>query len=547
MIENNDAIAGDESVAADLCIVGAGPAGIALARELVGSRMKVVLVESGNLEIEPLSQKLNEAVVSGLPFTGHAEGRGRAFGGSARLWAGQCLPLDPIDLEERPWVRHSGWPIAYGELEPYWRRAERFFGVEGESYGARTYRPFGLAAPAWDPRVVEAMFTVYTPSVDTGRAHIRAFRNATNLRVLVNATVSEIRTDATGRKVEGVTVSNASGAERTILARRVVLCGGALENARLLLLSRSANPKGLGNTHDLVGRFFQDHPNGLTAVLEGDGADLQERFRLLYARSRRYFPKLKLSEALQREARVLNANAHLVFDYPPGGGLDTLRTVVHALRRRDLGAETRRQVLRLPRHAGEIVGAAIQHRRGRSPIAEPTSVHLQCYLEQEPDPESRVTLSTQRSDAHGSPMLDINWTFGELEQRTLKTVTEAICGEFERLRLGRLKPLPWLEGPREGYASHLRDGYHHAGTTRMARSPEEGVVDADCAVFDVDGLYACGGSVFPTSGYANPTLTIVALAIRLADHLGERFRQSGMEGGTAARDRRTATLEQVER
>src|SRR4051794_39312509 len=112
----------------DVCIVGAGPAGIALAQEFVNTRLQVILLESGGFEIEPAEQVLNAAEVVGLPMTGHVHGRVRAFGGAARLWAGQCLPMDPIDFEKRDWVPFSGWPIRQDALEPYYRRAETFFG-----------------------------------------------------------------------------------------------------------------------------------------------------------------------------------------------------------------------------------------------------------------------------------------------------------------------------------------------------------------------------------------------------------------------------------
>ena len=518
MIEDLDALPDGGTLDADVCIVGAGPAGIALANELRGKGLDILLVEAGGMEIEPAAQDPNRAEVIGLRHLGHVEGRARAFGGAGKRWAGQCLPMDPIDFEARAWVPDSGWPIGFQALTPFYRRAEAFFRVEGDAYDGSVYPRFGLAAPAFDPATLRSMFTVYTPTIDTGRAFAAEFRRAPDCRVLLHAPVVQIETNATASRATAVRLRQRSGGTVRARAEAIILCGGGIENARLLLASDEVERRGLGNGHDLVGRFFQEHPNGFTAVLEGGNAALlQDHFRLLYGKGRRYFPKFALGEAVQRREQVLNGAAHLLFDYAAEPGTEALREIASALRRGRLPPRPVRQAARL---AGDLrrVGGAVARRflYGRSPAGSPLSIRLQCHLEQAPNPCSRVALSDER-DGIGQRRARIDWRLTELERRTAEVLTDSVTVEFARLGLGRLRQEAWLR--QDGWQWHLNDCYHHSGTTRMASTPCQGVVDTDGAIFGVGGLYVCGSSVFPTSGFANPTLTIVALALRLADHL----------------------------
>jgi choline dehydrogenase-like flavoprotein len=266
----------------------------------------------------------------------------------------------------------------------------------------------------------------------------------------------------------------------------------------------------------------------MTATLvPSDAAELQDRFRLLYGKAgRRYFPKFALAETVQRRERVLNCNAHLYFDYPEDSVQHVLRDTVLAMRRGGLAAVRLRQAARLAAGMGEIGRAAARRwLRGLSPRGSPTGIRLQCHLEQAPDRDSRVLLSPQGRDLLGLPAMMIDWRLGALEHRTLQVMTETVSHEFARLGLGRLQPAQWLH--RSDWQAQVEDCCHHIGTTRMATSPATGVVDPQCQVFGVNGLFVAGGSTFPTSGYANPTLTMVALAIRLADHL--KARQHGVQ------------------
>ena len=507
-------------LAADVCLVGAGAAGIALALQLSKAGLSVALVESGGLEPGKEGESLNEGQVHGTSYQGLVTGRARTLGGATRLWYGQCIRYDPIDFAPRPWVKHSGWPISLEELDQPYGEAEHFFGIEGEHYDARVYDKFNLPRPALNEQLSRMCFTVYTPAVDLGRIHLPELRRTDRITVLLNATVTEVLTNDAGTCATGVRIVAPSGRRHTLQSRAVVLCGGGLENARLLLLSNTIKPAGLGNDHDLVGRFLQDHPNGQTATLRTNNAlPISELFALLYKRPLRYFPKFALSPARQQELKLLNANGHFVFEYPENSGLGAAKELFRSLRHRRVPPNATQQMRKILLDLPSTAAAAKRFLIDRkSPLGTPSRIRFQCYLEQEPDPESRVQLSDEL-DPLGQRRLRVNWKLNDLERRTLASFTSAMASQIGHLGYGQLEPDDWLEDPDADWRSRLVDAYHPIGTTKMGADPSSGVVDRNCEVFGVSGLFLAGSSVFPTSGYANPTLTIVALALRLGHHL----------------------------
>ena len=500
---------------ADICVVGSGAAGLTVAAHL-GQRLRVLLVEAGG-------QRPDTAGLAGeaaeWAFTGFEAGRARVFGGATTLWAGQCIRLDPIDFERRDWVPHSGWPIAAAELAPFYDRAEAFMGVPGAVYDGSTWQRFGIGIPDLTGADVQPKFTVYMRQPDFTQHVGRTLVRNGNVDLLLNAAVTSVDLDPAGRSVQGLSISGEGGRVGQVRARTFVLCGGGIENARILLASNAVMAEGVGNGHGLVGRFFQDHPSGTTGVVAAPAtAVVQNQFRMLRKGGRRYWPKLALTEAAQRRDRTLNANALMLYDYDENSALTRAKAAVAAAQGRN-PARVATEAARLLRHAPELAyRAAHMLATGKAPMFKPSRVMLKAHVEQRPDPDNRVTLGRER-DRFGVPLPRLAWRVGSDELRTLRAVTDAVGQVFGRLGWGEMRREPWLdEGPNAARA-HLEDTYHHHGTTRMAATPSEGVTDAQCKVFGTENLYIAGSSVFPTCGYANPTLTIVALAIRLGDHL----------------------------
>ncbi len=495
---------------ADLCIVGSGAAGITLAANAHG--LRVIVVEAGGRRPPDAPDDGLAGEASDFAFDGFENGRLRAFGGATRLWAGQCIRLDPIDLERRAWVPHSGWPITAEELAPFYDRAESFVGLPAAQYDAGIWRRAGLADPGFAADVT-AKFTAYMPQPDFTKAFGWKLVQNRHICLLLNAAVTRI--DCDGATVTGVQVRAEDGRAGRVRARATVLCGGGIENPRLLLAS------GIGN--DRVGRFFQDHPSGTTGHLQTSRPHaLQRQFRKLRRGGVTYWPKLALTEAAQRREQTLNANAIMLYDYAERSPLTRAKAALEAARTRQPAAIAR-EASRLLRHMPELaIRAAHTVATGKAPVFAPSAVMLKAHVEQAPDPDNRVTLSAER-DRFGLPRPRLAWRVREPELRTLRAVTAAAGAELSRLRFGDVTEAAWLSAGEAAVRAALEDTYHHAGTTRMARDESEGVTDPHCRVFGTANLFVAGGSVFPTSGYANPTLTIVALALRLGDRLAEEL------------------------
>ena len=312
----------------DLCIVGAGPAGITLARSFAGSAMTVCLLESGGLDGEPDSQALCRGVSTGLALD-PAACRVRTFGGAGNAWGGGCIPLDPADLTLRVWVPHSGWPLSFDALAPYYERALDHCGIGQHRLAPGTFAtPPARTPPGFDPDLLVNRTFILSP-VFFGEVGREALGQAPNITVLLHANALELETDDTARTVRAARIGTLDGRRGRVHARTWVLACGGIENARLLLLSDAVAPRGLGNDRDLVGRYFMDHPSGSLGRIDGGVPDPLCR---PYDRSGGQgatpaFPELGVSPVAARRHRMLAARVRplaVEAEVPPG---------LHALRR----------------------------------------------------------------------------------------------------------------------------------------------------------------------------------------------------------------------
>ncbi|MHA6784783.1 GMC oxidoreductase [Pseudonocardia saturnea] len=509
----HDPAVGTDHVA-DICVVGAGPAGLAIAHEFLDSGTDVLVIESGGLDADGGADELNAGENVGLPLSLRA-GRARTFGGTGTLWPGQCIRLDRSDFEVRDWVRDTGWPLDRDHLDPFYRRAATWLGIPQDDFDEQAWQRFGLVPPPFAIDRVEHRSSMYSSHPDVGAFYRSDIERSSNVRVLVNASVGHIDTGAPDKVVGELTIRSLSGRSGRVRARTTVLCGGGIENARLLLLS------GYGQQNDTVGRYLQDHPTLWIDLATDRPKSIQEFYGWLGRGKVRYVPRMRLGPEVQREQRVLNAIATLIHDRADTAGLVAARELSSALQQRRwprtlAPADLRQVLLELPRVA---VGAFRRFAQGRPSAAPLERSRVQILLEQAPNPESRISLSSD-CDELGLRKARVDWRLTDRERRTARVFVDVLDAEFRRLGLGHLTGFEWLDG--EDWTKGFEDAYHPIGTTRMAADPAAGVVDGDCRVHGLEGLYACGTSVFPTSGYANPTLTVVALALRLADHLKTR-------------------------
>lgn len=480
-------------IEADLCVVGSGPAGLALALAFDGTGRRVLVLESGGFERDPEVQELYRGTNVGRPYFDLDDCRQRQFGGSSNCWAGLCRPLDPDDFEARDWVPHSGWPFGRAELEPWYRAAEELLDIGGPAWDDPSWTevpdPAGAPWPLADPRVTAGFFKL-SPPTRFGRKYRPRLERSGNLQVVLGATVTRIGLAPDGGRVERLDVRRTGGGSGfTVAARRYVIACGGIETPRLLLASDDLHPAGVGNGHDLVGRFFMEHPHtdGEAVILASPAAPAPRFYGPLLRNEQPIWGLFKLTPAARAEARLLHAA--MVF-LPYRGELEALdqalwRTI----------ADTDAPDAPLPE--GPMVFT----------FGTPS--------EQVPNPESRVRLDAER-DRLGVPRPVLDWRLSAQDVASAARTHEILAEAFAGSGLARVK-LTLAAGP--AFPDHTQGGRHHMGTARMHADPRRGVVDADGRVHGVADLYLAGSAVFPTAGSANPTLTLVALALRQAAHL----------------------------
>lgn len=527
MLSDARELAGDQQVETDVCIVGAGPAGITIAREMIGNGARVMLLESGGRDPERHAQRLNRAESVGYPIHRPHQSRVRAFGGTTRHWTRPgdetwaARPLDPVDFEVRPGIRYSGWPFDRAHLDPYYAHAQELCRL-----GPFDYEPSRWADPERTPPLPLLPSAVETTVFQHGTAdfggYFEELVRAPNVTLMLHASAVELATDEDPAYVDRVEVRRGDGSRCSVRARLVVLAAGGIENPRLLLLSRRVHRRGLGNEDDQVGRFFAERMSARTGYVVPASRELLGRTGLYpvheAAPGVRVQGALRLSDAVLRERHLLNC-AFFLLPRPPSMTAEAVRsiaTLVKARRRRPLSLGTAGHLRNIATGLGDLGAFARDRLHGSDGTG--AVLALRAQGEQVPNPDSRVMLGTRR-DRFGLPVAQVRWCPAASDRASIRATQEVIDEALRRAGLGHVELMLGDEHP----PALVEGNFHHLGATRMHADPATGVVDADCRVHGVRNLYVTGSSVFPTYGCSNPTLTVVALALRLADHLKKQL------------------------
>lgn len=533
----------EQVIETEVCIIGSGPAGIAIAREFIGHQTRVCILESGGLDCDSQAQLLSEAITVGDPFLSPQITRNRQFGGNSNVWAikigdGQIgvryAPLDDIDFEQRDWLPYSGWAFPKSHLASFYERAQAVCHAGPFDYSAERWEGDRAPRLPLDPQKIDTSIFQFGPRNAFTHIYREELGQADNITVYYNATVVELEANDSSQAVTHAQVACLPGGRFRVAAKVFVLAKGGLENARLLLLSNKQQSSGLGNQHDLVGRFFMDHPlvdGGMFIPSDPDLFNKTAFYDLRRVNGTAILGKLTPAPALLRSEKLLNS-AVLMFPRPSLRQFDAIvafKTMAEQLVDKQLPDQFFQRLVQVTKGLDYVALASflaatkkqsLLHGFGRGGWSElPNNqkrfkaFQLFYQTEQAPDPANRLVLSSER-DSLGCQKLELNWYWGQVNRESVRRTHKILAEEIARASLGRLETPP----------NELEAGYpagvaHHMGTTRMHVDPKQGVVDENCRVHGISNLYIAGSSVFPTGGYANPTLTIVALSLRLADHV----------------------------
>jgi choline dehydrogenase-like flavoprotein len=518
-------------IQAEVCVIGGGAAGLTLALTLEERGIQACIIESGGFSAEEANRDLYRGENVGLPYRFSDGQRSRYLGGSSNCWGGWCRPMEEQDFHQRDWFPYSGWPITKADLKPYYDKSRDILKLGPPRFDVPYWvqainRPNVRRHPFVGNDVVD-FISQFSPPVRFGVDYREQIESAKHVTIYLNTNAVNIATDG-GDVVRRVELKTLTGRRASVEAKIFVLATGGIENPRLLLASNKDRPAGLGNQHDLVGRFFMEHPRMTTGYVNfrpgwSDNLlyDMKYHYHNHHVSAHGICIAAQFGLSVETRAREGLLNTSVRLDSVFVGERSGVKESLVNIKRRLTGAEPPTQSLRqglktLATHPLQTVGfVAARGLRWRSLIE---CTRFQIIAEPTPDPSSRVMLSAQR-DQLGMPRVKVDWRVGAQTKRTIDRTLALVAEEFKHAGVADVTLDPSIEDHGWPDTFETEGCWHHMGTTRMHHSAKQGVVDQHCRVHDTANLYVAGSSVFPTAGGDFPTITIVALALRLADHI----------------------------
>lgn len=526
MIVDANTLKNAEFFKADICILGGGVAGIVLANELLNSNKSIILLESGHEHYETPTQELYKAESVPQLFPNPMVSRLRFLGGSSNHWENSTERFDPIDFEKREWVSDSGWPIRYEELDQYYSDAEEYCGVGREGYSFDFWKnklnstDVFSKSKLFDSVVSKAPFLPTRFFAEYGESLV----GSKSIRIIKNANVVDLEYDRETQAVKTVKFRTFQDLSHKVNASVFIMCMGGIENARMLLHFNEKHDDQLGNQFNNVGRYFMEHPTIRAAHLlpfHDDTLDPIYLGTMVDSLNVRVRGRASLSGSAQYKHQTNNLRMYFVKQskIALSDGISSSHLISDSLSDAELSDDFGKHLMNIIKDIDHIAESFIKKELDVSLFDnayEFGGYQIISMIEQTPDRENRIKLGSER-DALGLKKVKIDFRVSESDKQAAWKTLELLSQDQAIQSIGRIRLLKERES--RIWGSQLGFGQHHMGTTRMANNAENGVVDSSLKVFGTKNLYVSGSSVFPTGGHVPPTLTIVAMSIRLAREL----------------------------
>jgi choline dehydrogenase-like flavoprotein len=502
-LENNALIEGD------ICIIGAGTAGISIALDWMNTSKKVILLEGGGFEYDDKVQELYAGKTTGQKYFPLKSSRLHYFGGTTGHWAGMCSPFDDVDFKKRDWVPDSGWPINKKDLDPFYSKAHETLKLGPYNYEFDYWRhklpnlnPFPLDNDVLWNKIWQ------TNPAKFGQLYDETIIKAKNIHLYTYANAVDVLANENVTKINKIVVKNHTGKTHSVKAKYFILACGAIQNARVLLAANSQAPQGLGNDNDVVGRYFMEHLEIASSELWFLQPFPTDLYSWVWGETK-VSAELAITEEIQTKEKILNGTASLVplsvgkFQKPR---METWQD-----------EDPRNSLENMFKNFGEAEEAA-KNEKGNIERA----YQLNTRLEQAPNRNSRVTIGPEK-DELGVPRANLHWELTALDKRSVRKIHQLIGQQVGIARFGRVKLMEFLRDKNDDkFPNSTNGGWHHMGTTRMSKDPKKGVVNVNCQVHGISNLFIAGSACYATSGAPNPTLTLVALSLRLSNYIREK-------------------------
>jgi choline dehydrogenase-like flavoprotein len=503
----------------DICIIGGGAVGLMIATQLARVDRRVVLLEAGGVGLEQRSQDAHRGTSVGHPFK-HLESRYRVLGGTTTFWGGQVIPFGQIVWDHRPWIANHRWPFERTTLDPYYLDAYKLLGLgDVELSDASVWRLLGSEPPELSDEL-ELVLTRWVPVRNFARLFRKEIEISERLTVVVHANVTHFALDETNRRISEVHSRTLAGNQLVVRSQSTVLACGTIEIARLLLQPLTGDKRAPWHDNHWVGRGFLDHLDSIAGQVKIiDWSAFHRLFDSIYIGGFKYYPKIRLSRVTQRQEQLVDIAAQFVFHTKYTEHLENIKMFVRSIfdgRLPDDFWAVPGHMLSVSKIALPLAARYVRYHRSFKP--RDARVELALFSEQIPHADSRIRLGTEL-DALGMRRVEVDWKINGQELRTFNAFARRIRDTFASRRLALITLDPDLEGEDPAFFTRVADASHQMSTARIGLTARDGVVDANLRVHGTENLYVAGAAVFPTTGFANPTLTAIALGLRLCKHL----------------------------
>ncbi len=496
----------------DYTIIGAGAAGIFLSILLAKQDKKVLLIETGHYTEDEQRQDLNIILQTAKKLTTSVWGRKRAIGGTTIRWGGQSLPFDEHVFTRKDWIKDSGWPISYEDLKDHYNSANQFMKIDTLNYREDIFKLFTTEKLFPGDEVFDQHFSKFASEPNFRKLYAKELDKY--VTVLYNAVVTKINT-STEHVVDKIRLTNFDNQVRWVKVQKLIIACGTIESVRLLLASNDSEPQGLGGSSGWLGKSFMEHPCiTVGSISTNANFKLQSIFNTKIHKGKKFSVRFSLSEDIQAKQKLVNASLSLMFYYK-NESLDPYVEVKKIAQNKNIQG-----LSSIIKNTPAYIKSLYAYTIGKFIYKHKAEGRALLMLEQEPLINSTITLSDEK-DKIGMPKVILNWKISRVTWETVIYISNYFKNVFEHSSLGTLQLEKYITADNENWEEFLSDVSHHMGGARMSEDSATGVVDKNLKVWGIDNLYVCSCAVFPTSSHSNPTLTLLALTSRLANHLLE--------------------------
>lgn len=494
----------------DYTIIGAGAAGIFLSLLLAKQDKKVLLIETGHFSEDEQRQDLNIIFQTSKKLTASVWGRKRAIGGTTIRWGGQSLPFDEHVFTHKDWIKESGWPITYDELKDHYNTANQFMKIDTLNYREDIFKLFKTEKLFPGDEVFDQHFSKFASEPNFRKLYAKELDKY--VTILYNAVVTNINTNTTN-VVTQIRLTNFNNQQRLINVQKLIIACGTIESVRLLLNSNELGSKGRVDGSGWLGKAFMEHPCITVGSLSTKANyKLQSIFNTKIHKGKKFSVRFSLNETVQQEQKLVNASLGLMFYYKHES-LDPYVEVKKITKEKKIQGLSK-IIKNFPAYIKTFYAYTI----GKFIYKHKASGRAVLMLEQEPLLNSTITLSEEK-DKLGMSKVILNWRISRVTWETAVYISSYFKKEFDNTSLGTLLLEKNLTAENENWEDYLSDVNHHMGGARMSNDSSTGVVDKNLKVWGLENLFVCSCAVFPTCSHSNPTLTLLALTSRLANHL----------------------------